>query len=260
MNTGTPLDLPRGVRRLLLTAAAIGVLLVVAGSLVGHGRGSIGVDKLIHFSAYTSLGAVLVLGLPLRFAMPALGGLALTSYGVEFVQPLNGRSRDIFDAWANTAGVGVGAGVGLVARWLGSYLWTELQQLHMRRTLRTWAPGQSIFVRGQELHRFWVIREGSVEIQGPQGAELRGAGDILALDSELLNMPSLETAVSRERTVAWEINVETLIEEGGGPDQPLAAVLRALVKQGREFEAVRCTLPNAAATAPATGLSTPEAG
>jgi hypothetical protein len=34
--------------------------------------------------------------------------------------------------------------------------------------------------------------------------------------------------------VAWELDVEKMIEESGGSDQPLAIILKALMKQDQE--------------------------
>ncbi len=236
MTPAPVLDLPRGVRRTLITAGCAGVVLVVSGSLLGKGHGSIGIDKLIHLSAYTGLSTVLVLGLPLRRAVVGLLLLASASYGVELLQPYNGRSRDFLDAWANTAGVTLGAGLGLVARWTAGRLWTELQALRMRRNLRVWDAGERLFAHGDTLRRFWVIRDGTVDVVGRGGTSVRGPGDVLGLGAELLDAPSDETATARTRTEAWELDIETLIHEGGGDEQPLAAVLRALVRQERAAE------------------------
>jgi hypothetical protein len=227
------------------------VILVVTGSLLGQGHGRIGIDKLIHLCAYTGLSTILVLGLPLRRAAMGLLLVALASYGVELLQPYNGRSRDFLDAWANTAGVTLGAGLGLVARWTAGRLWTELQAMRMRRNLRVWGAGERMFTRGDTLRRFWVIRDGTVDVVSPGEASIRGPGDVLGLGAELLDAPSDETATARTRTEAWELDIETLIEEGGGDEQPLAAVLRALVRQER------AAYRPAGAEAPTRSTSTP---
>jgi hypothetical protein len=228
------IDLPRGIRRALITMGVLGAILVATGSLLGAGRGSIEIDKLIHFSAYTCVSLVLMLGLPFRISIIGLVLVALASYGVEFLQPLNGRSRDFFDAIANTTGVCLGAGLGLGARWLSSRLWSEFQELRMRRNLRKWAAGEVVFSAGETLSHFWVIKTGTVQVTNPNGVIELGPGDVLGLRSELLNLPSTETAIALSELVAWELDVEKMIEESGGSDQPLAIILKALMKQDQE--------------------------
>ena len=229
------LDLPRKTRRLLITIGCMGIVLVVRGSLLGKSQQSIGVDKLIHFCAYACLSAVLVLGLSARKAVPGVILLAVISYVVEFLQPFNGRSLDFWDAWANTAGVGVGAGIGLATRWITSKLWSELHTIRMRKSLRTWKVGDILFKDNDLLEQFWVIQEGLVQISGPEGIYQIGPGDVIGLGSELLNAPSLESAVAETKVTAWELDIETLINEAGGQNQPLAAVLYALIKQDRRI-------------------------
>ena len=68
---------------------AVGIILVVWGSLLGKQAGTVGVDKVIHFLAYCLLGATLVLGLPAKASVAGLAFLALLSYLVEILQPLN---------------------------------------------------------------------------------------------------------------------------------------------------------------------------
>ena len=183
------IDLPQGVRRALIALGVLGAILVATGSLIGVGRGSIEIDKLIHFSAYTCISVVLVLGLPFRFSIFGLLLVALASYGVEYLQPFNGRTGDFFDAIANTTGICIGAGLGLGARWLSSRLWSEFQELRMQRNLRSWNAGEAVFSEGETLKHFWVIKTGTVQVTNPNGVIELGAGDVLGLRSELLNLP-----------------------------------------------------------------------
>jgi hypothetical protein len=228
------IDLPQGVRRALIALGVLGAILVATGSLIGVGRGSIEIDKLIHFSAYTCISIVLVLGLPFRFSIFGLLLVALASYGVEYLQPFNGRTGDFFDAIANTTGICIGAGLGLGARWLSSRLWSEFQELRMQRNLRSWNAGEAVFSEGETLKHFWVIKTGTVQVTNPSGVVELGPGDVLGLRSELLNLPSTETAITLSELVAWELDVEKMVEESGGPDQPLAIILKALMKQDQE--------------------------
>ena len=55
---GRWLDLPPRITRTVLTSAGLGIIMVTAGSLVGKQTGTIGVDKVIHCSAYALLAAL----------------------------------------------------------------------------------------------------------------------------------------------------------------------------------------------------------
>lgn len=228
------IDLPRRVRKILISAGVLGFIMVATGSLIGVGRGSIEIDKIIHCTAYTFISIVLVLGLPFRLSVFGLIAVALASYGVEYLQPLNGRTGDFYDALANTSGVFLGAGLGLLGRWLSSTLWSEFQELRMQRNLRKWEVGEVVFKAGETLKHFWVIKSGRIEVTNPSGIVELGPGDILGLRSELLNLPSTETAITLSELVAWELDAEKMIEESGGAKQPLAIILNALMKQEQE--------------------------
>jgi CRP-like cAMP-binding protein len=104
----------------------------------------------------------------------------------------------------------------------------------MQRNLRSWNAGEAVFSAGETLSHFWVIKTGTVQVTNPNGVIELGPGDVLGLRSELLNLPSTETAITLSELVAWELDVEKMIEESGGPDQPLAIILKALMKQDQE--------------------------
>jgi hypothetical protein len=231
MNNYPKLDLPLKVRRIIVILFLTSLIAIISSSLLGFGNGRIQIDKIIHFSAYTGLATLLMVGFPFRLALIGLTILAMISYGVEFLQPLNGRSGDLYDGLANTLGVSLGAGIGLFTRWLFSYLWTEFQTIRMKRNLRKWNSGQQIFNSGQELKKFWVIKSGEVELFNGENRNVVRSGEIIGLHSELFNVPSIETAVALTTVEAWELNIETIIEESGGPDQPISVLLKSLVKQ-----------------------------
>jgi hypothetical protein len=233
MNNYAKLELPTKVRRIIMIIFLVSLIGIISSSLLGFGNGRIEIDKIIHFSAYTGLATILMIGFPIRWSLVGLMILALISYGIEFLQPFNGRSGDFYDGMANTFGVSLGAGIGLFIKWIFSYLWSEFQTMRMRRNLRKWNPGQQIFNSGHELKKFWVIKSGEVELLNGENRNIVRSGEIIGLHSELFNVPSLETAVALTTVEAWELNIELIIEESGGPDQPIAVLLRSLVKQGK---------------------------
>jgi VanZ family protein len=72
-------------------------------------------DKIQHFSAYLTLSLLAGLAAPAvrRAALYAVL-LALAGYGLEWVQPLVGRSYDLGDALANALGCLAGFGLALL--------------------------------------------------------------------------------------------------------------------------------------------------
>ena len=66
--------------QLFITAFGFGLVLIAAGSLYIGEESTIGTDKIIHFSAYTLLATVLILGVRLKLALVGLVLLALASY------------------------------------------------------------------------------------------------------------------------------------------------------------------------------------
>ena len=232
---GRWLDLPPKITRALLTAGAIGIILVVAGSMIGKQAGTVGVDKIIHCTAYALLGTALVLGLPTRCAIAGLSVLALISYLIELLQPLNARSSDLTDAYANTAGVCIGAGMGLVARLLLAWLWTELHESRARKTLASYSPGKVILEEGQRIDRFHIVRRGRVSIsrdeEGKQvEVEVAGPGEPFGLIADVLHKPQPNTVTAIDPTEVYQLDYDSIEEALGGRGQPAAKIIRALAK------------------------------
>ena len=233
---GRWLDLPPKITRALLTMGVIGIILVVAGSLVGKQAATIGIDKVIHCSAYALLGTALVLGLPTKRAIAGLIGLALLSYLIGLLQPLNARSRDFADAYANTAGVCIGGGLGLVMRMVFAWLWTELHEARIQKTLTRYKPGEIILKEGQRIERFHVVRSGRVSITREEEGEqvevdVAGPGEPFGLIAEVLEKPQPNTVTATELTEVYQLDYDAIEDAIGGHDQPAAKIMRSLARE-----------------------------
>lgn len=233
---GRWLDLPPRIGRLLLMMGAFGIILVVAGSLVGKQAGTIGIDKVIHCSAYALLGTTLVVGLPTRRAIAGLIGLALLSYLIELLQPLNARTGDFSDAYANTAGVCIGGGLGLIVRIGFAWLWTELHEARIRKTMERYKSGQVILREGQRIERFHVVRSGRVSISREEDGEqveveIVGPGEPFGLIAEVLDTPQPNTVTALEPTEIYSLDYDDVEDAIGGHDQPAAKIMRALARE-----------------------------
>ena len=236
LRAGRRLDLPPKITRVLLILGVFGIVLVVAGSLVGKQAGTIGIDKVIHCSAYGLLATTLVLGLPTKRAIVGLIGLALLSYLVELLQPFFARSGDFSDAYANTAGVCIGAGLGLIMRKGFAWLWTELHEARIRKTLAHYEPGEVILKEGELIERFHVVRSGRVSITREEDGEqvevdVAGPGESFGLIAEILEKPQPNTVTATEPTEVYQLDYDAIEDAIGGQDQPAAKIMRSLAHE-----------------------------
>jgi len=233
---GRWLDLPPRITRTVLTSGGFGIIMVTAGSLVGGQAGTIGIDKVIHCAAYALLAAVLVLGLQTRRAIAGLVGLAVLSYLIEFIQPLNARLGDFSDAYANTAGICIGGGLGLIIRLVFAWLWTELHEARVRKTLVAFKAGDVILREGQRIERFHVVRTGRVRITRAEGEEqvevdVAGPGEPFGLIAEVLDKPQPNTVTAVEPTEVYQLDYDAIEDAIGGHDQPAARIMRTLARE-----------------------------
>ncbi len=234
--TGPVIDLPPRIKQLFITAFGFGLVLIAAGSLYIGEESTIGTDKIIHFSAYTLLATVLILGVRFKLALVGLVLLALASYLIEFIQPYFGRSKDFGDALANTAGVCIGAGVGFLFRLLTSRIWTELQQMRVERYKKTFPKGSTLIAAGKEQHEFFIIVSGKVEVlREVDGVSKQintlAEGNCVGLISDALNIVQEDTIVALKDTEVYALDYETVIEESGGEKQPVAIIMKGLISQ-----------------------------
>ncbi|MCP4510359.1 MAG: hypothetical protein GY826_28630, partial [Fuerstiella sp.] len=112
--SNTVYDIPAPMRALTLLVGFAAVVVVIVASLEGGQEHTVEVDKILHFSGYATLAIIFVLGLRPAFFIPVLILLAILGVAIEFLQPLNSRSFDMADAAANTTGLAVGAGLGMI--------------------------------------------------------------------------------------------------------------------------------------------------
>ncbi len=233
------LDLAPRQARLIALAGAVGVVLVVVGSLSGNRPETIAVDKLLHAFGYGTLAAIFVMALPPRRYAAALVGLAALGALIELLQPLNARSRDPADLLANLVGLSIGAALGLGARLAYGYLKGELVSARIRRRLVRLPAGAVIVRQGEQLDAFFIVRRGVVALSregdgGQVALDEAGPGDMFGLLAEVLRIPQFTTAVARTEVELYQVDFDDLIADAGGRDQPLGAVLDALARDLRD--------------------------
>jgi CRP-like cAMP-binding protein len=233
LRSGAVLDVPPRTALLLTVGGVVGTGLIVMESLFGNRLETVQTDKLIHFGGYFVLGAVFVLGLPPRWFVPVLLGLAALGVGIEVLQPLNLRSLDWSDAAADGLGLALGAAAGLAVRWAHGYLRTELQEARIRRHLVTYRPGQTLVREGEPADAFLVVKRGTVELYREADGQrvlvdTAGPGEMVGLLAEIQRRPAYATAVATSVVQVYRLDLDALVAAAGGRQQPLGAVLAGL--------------------------------
>ena len=165
-----------------------------------------------------------------------LVGLALLSYLIEILQPLNARSRDFSDAYANTAGVCIGGALGWIMRMVFAWLWTELHEARIRKTLTQYKPGEVILKEGDRIECFHVVRSGRVSITREEDGEqvevdVAGPGEPFGLIAEVLEKPQPNTVTAMEPTEVYSLDYDDIEDAIGGHDQPAAKIMRSLARE-----------------------------
>jgi VanZ family protein len=254
--TGMVLDIPPRVRLVLIIAAVTGLGLVVMQSLVGHQPGTIRVDKIIHFSGYAILAAVFVMALRPALFLPVLAALLGIGFAIEYFQPLMGRERDLRDAAANTLGVAIGAGAGLLVRGMYAWLRRDLALSAVSRKRMRCRAGAVLLREGEPVHAIHIIQSGEVKVTRIVDGHEReltklGPGDVVGLLGLIQGTPQYATVTAQTPVTLYRLSLDELIESSGGTGEPVASVLQAAARLVRTL-ADRTTEPSR--TAPdATG-------
>lgn len=223
-------DIPPRTRRLLVVAGVCGIVIVTIASLMGNKPTTIQVDKILHFSGYFVLAFVLFLGLRPTWYIGAL--LALIGMGVliEELQPLNGRTRDMEDAIANSIGVAVGSIAGMVLRMVFAYLRKEVTTASIRRRLQIYPAGATVIREGSMLSKFYIIKSGQVRlikrIDG-QSRELTtlDPGEVIGAMGVIRGTKQFATAEATQTTTLYGMDLSELMESAGGVEHPVSLVL-----------------------------------
>lgn len=236
--SGVVLDIPYWMRGLLIVVGCCAVVVVIVASLTGNQEQTVEVDKLLHFGGYTTLAVIFVVGLRPAYSVPALVLLGLLGFAIEYLQPLNSRTRDMSDGVANVVGLATGAVVGTLLRLLIRAMRTGAMQLRLRRQRRTYTSGATILREGAKVSKLYVIERGEVRLSRnvdgrPQVVGTLGPGDVFGLLGALQGKPQFTTVEAVGDVSAYGMDVDDLFEAAPGNHEPMAAVLNVLSKYVR---------------------------
>ena len=233
LKTHEVLEIPVGTSAALIVIGAIGVILAVVASLDGGQEHTLAVDTVLHFLGYASLAGVFVLALRPRFFIPALFLLIALGVGIEFLQPLNGRSFQVSDMVANTVGIAVGGAAGLIARVILGRIRSVVAAAEVRRNLRRFEAGEIIVEQGERAHDFYIVKNGTVEVthRTDQQELVLGTlrpGDVVGAVSVILGLPQLKTVSAVSVCYLYRMDLTQLMASAGGAEQPASIVIRSL--------------------------------
>jgi len=235
------LDIPPRIRSVLIVMALAGMICAVIGSLMAKKGVAIEADKIVHFVGYTLLGALMIMGL--RPMLWPLGLILITgmSATLEVIQPIFGRSMDFSgDFTTNCMAVAAGGGVGMLGRFMWSYIQTEMVNAGIRKATVGYGDGQVIFREGEPSDKFYIVRSGQVVLTKESGGTTRelarvGPGEVIGEMGVLQNLPRSATATAKGRCLLYGMTSQDLLDKrSDGQDHPGSIVSRVLAQRLRK--------------------------
>lgn len=235
------LDIPPRTRRVMIVVALMGMTCAVIGSLMAKKGVAIEADKIVHFSGYTLLGILAIMGLrPILWplGMVAVAGM---SAALEMIQPIFGRTEDWSgDFVTNCLAVVAGSCLGMVARFIWSYLRTEMTNAEIRKATVGFGDGMVVFRQGEPSDKFYIIRSGQIILtRNANGVTseigMAGPGEVVGEMGVLQNLPRSATATAKGRVWLYGMTLADLTDKrSDGLDHPGSVVSRVLAQRLRQ--------------------------
>ena len=225
----------------MIVVALMGMTCAVIGSLMAKKGVAIEADKIVHFTGYTLLGSLMILGL--RPMLWPLGMLMVAgmSAALELIQPIFGRSCDWGgDFTTNCLAIVAGSCLGMLARLAWSYLRTEMANAEIRKATVGFGDGMTIFRQGEASDKFYIIRSGQVvltrEVNGATSEIGKaGPGEVVGEMGVLQHLPRAATATAKGRVWLYGMTLADLTDKrSDGQDHPGTVVSRVLAQRLRQ--------------------------
>ncbi|NDE84862.1 MAG: hypothetical protein EB056_02335, partial [Verrucomicrobia bacterium] len=157
------------------------------------------------------------------------------------IQPLFGRSMDFSgDFTTNCMAVATGGGVGMLGRFIWSYIQTEMVNAGIRKATIGFGDGQVIFRQGEPSDKFYIVRSGQVVLTKEAGgapSELArvGPGEVIGEMGVIQNLPRSATATAKGRCLLYGMTGQDLMDKrSDGQDHPGSIVSRVLAQRLRK--------------------------
>lgn len=240
--TNTPyLDIPPRTRGVMIVVALMGMTCAVVGSLMAKKGVAIEADKIVHFSGYSLLGVLMILGLRPMLWPLGMVLVAGMSAALEMIQPIFGRSEDWSgDFVTNCLAVVAGSCVGMLVRFIWSYIRTEITNAEIRKATVGFGDGMVIFRQGEPSEKFYIIRSGQVVLTREANGVTSeigkaGPGEVVGEMGVLQNLPRSATATAKGRVWLYGMTRADLTDKrSDGQDHPGTVVSRVLAQRLRQ--------------------------
>ena len=153
--------------------------------------------------------------------------------GIEYLQPLNGRTFDWSDAAANTLGVAVGGAAGFLVRAGFAYARKELAVANVRRRQVHFRAGDIILRQGEPVREFFVITRGETNLtRKADGSAVElgraGPGQAVGILGAIRGEPQYCTVRAETKTSLVRMSLDDVLESAGGRIHPTAVVLSSM--------------------------------
>ena len=225
----------------MIVVALMGMTCAVIGSLMAKKGVAIEADKIVHFTGYTLLGGLMILGLRPMLWPLGMVLVAGMSAALELIQPIFGRSEDWSgDFVTNCLAVVAGSCLGMIARFVWSYIRTEMTNAEIRKATVGFGDGMVIFRQGESSEKFYIVRSGQVILtREANGATSEigkaGPGEVIGEMGVLQNLPRSATATAKGRVWLYGMTMADLTDKrSDGQDHPGTVVSRVLAQRLRQ--------------------------
>jgi len=241
-------DIPPKMRKLLVIAGIVGIVFIVMEGLITGKPSKVEMDKIVHFTGYTIVATVMVLGLRPLLMIPALLGLIGVGIAAEYVQAMFGRSFEYGDMIANASGVSFGLILGILIRKTYNFIRRELSYTHLRKNLLSYNSGEIILNQGDQLNKFYLIKTGRVNIYRTEDGirELinsAAAGQSIGALGLILGQEQYTDIVAEEYTEIYGLSLGELMESAGGKELPVSVLLQQaaeyIIKSNEEITVLK---------------------
>jgi len=225
----------------MIVIALLGMVAAVIGSLMAKKGVAIEADKIVHFVGYSLMGGIMILGL--RPILWPLGMLLVAgmSAALELIQPIFGRSTDWGgDFTTNCLAIVAGSCLGMIARFVWSYIRTEMVNAEIRKATAGFGDGMTIFRQGEPSDKFYIIRSGQVVLTREANGTTTeigkaGPGEVVGEMGVLQNLPRSATATAKGRVWLYGMALADLTDKrSDGQDHPGTVVSRVLAQRLRK--------------------------
>ena len=191
-------------------------------------------DKVLHFTAYMTLGILFTLSQRGRYIPISLLSILFLSALIEGVQSFIGRSPEWNDFVVNMYGIGTGSALGGLAKAFIHYFQNEMSSLVSKKRLKKYKHGDVIFPQDAKPKYLYVVTKGEVSLfrTDEEGSKYLGniqEGGVFGEMGLLTGSPRFAEARAEHNTVVFAMGHSDLfVDESVENQNPLLLIIKTL--------------------------------